>query len=158
MSRRTSVLSYRWEEEELPRVVKGDTGSEWCPLAGSQSFLIGVGQEPVGASASGRDNPQMCRNDWEAFEANNEEMDTLKVRGKKIIQKRTINSRGKNYTEKQKEAQYNLLQSCRHWPSMQTKVRYDCIGSVRMRIRYKEGRGEGVWKKINSILVTGGSQ
>ena len=83
MSRRTSALSYRREEEELLRVVKGDTGSEWCPLRGSQSFLIGVGQEPVGALASGRDNPQMCRNDWEAFEANNEKMDTLKVRGKK---------------------------------------------------------------------------
>ena len=67
----------------------------------------------MGASASGRDNPQMCRNDWEAFEANNEEMDTLKVRGKNH-KKRMINSRGKNYTEKQKEAQYNLLQSCRH--------------------------------------------
>ena len=78
----TSALSYRREEEELLRVVKGDPGSKWCPLGGSQSFQIGVGQEPVGASASGRDNPQTCRSDWEAFEANNEETNTLKVRGK----------------------------------------------------------------------------
>ena len=54
--------------------MKGDVGSQWCPLGGSQSFQIGVGQEPVGASASERDNPQTCWNVWEAFEANNEEI------------------------------------------------------------------------------------
>ena len=99
----TSVMSYRREEEELLRVVKGDTGSKRCPLGGSQSFQIGIGQEPVGANASGRDNPQTCRSDWEAFEANNEEMNTLKVRGKKSYKREWLTPGGKMTLKSKRE-------------------------------------------------------